>query len=309
MMFGRIWDWLKAHLVEVVAGSVGVIVAAYLIWQGQNSSSGTGAQIIAQPATGSGTGGGGTSTTGSTTTTTGSLPYNPDFSVLNNITDKVLSGLYSQEYNLETQINAATVSGNTSLVASLTNSLTAIQNQIAGYTPAPTNANVQAPTLNTSFGQDLINAYLGAQQTLGSAFNADNFWTNYLGSLGIGSAQAAYVEQQSNAYTQATGLRSTTEQLQNWLNQAYQNIPIIGSTTTTTPPAIIPSLTGVTQLPVPAIPPVSSSTDTSTGGLSTVALPSVGQPLLSVPTSLTGTVGTSLPVLNTSIASNLITGR
>src|SRR5215469_10956127 len=139
-MIKRVWDWIKTHTAWLAGGIVALGVAWYLLTHA--GGSGGGSTTISYPASGGGgsVGGGGgiAPPSGGSTPATAALPFSPDFGILGSIKDAALRDLYSQEYNLETQINQATLTNNTSLLTTLQGALNSIQQQIANYQPAPT---------------------------------------------------------------------------------------------------------------------------------------------------------------------------
>lgn len=252
---GKIWDWIKQHAIELVAGSVGVIVAAYLIWQGQQSAAG--AQqggALSFPPSNTGGGGSGGSSGGSTPTTPApiTLPFNPDFSVLANITDTTLRGLYENEYNLEVQINEATATGNTALVTSLTSSLNSIQAQIASYTPAtPAPTAPVVPTLT----QAAVNAWQNTYLALAPANQTFQTWlaaapTTLTQNVDTATLQQIYTYLNSEAgkvAVQAAGGAT------NWFNLYLANpttTPITASPTPTTGGGAVTALTASAKTPI-----------------------------------------------------------
>lgn len=136
--FRKVWDWIKENPAMVLAIGVGAFALYYLVFRGSgSSSSGQPATSVSFPPSGGGGSSGGSSGgTSSTAPAPITLPFSPDFSVLSAISDAGLRALYEQEYNLQEQIDAATLNGNTSLVNTLTNSLNGVEQQIASYVPA-----------------------------------------------------------------------------------------------------------------------------------------------------------------------------
>ena len=225
----KTWEWIKKHGAMVIAIGAGLVVAFYLFFRPSGGGTPV-ASTVSFPASG---GGGGGSTGGGPVSppapSTPTLPYSPDFSVLQAITDAALRALYEKEYNLETQINQATLQGNTALINALTSALGNVQDQIKNYqppaptpTPTPTPGNATAPTLDPNFEQNLVSQYFAAVKKLGKAFDLQAFWRQELGAYNIPNAVADYVMNRAQAWNAATGSAPvTTAQVQAWLNQAY----------------------------------------------------------------------------------------
>ena len=143
--FRKAWDWIKDNPAVVLAVGVGIVAIYYLFFRGSGSSSSTPqATTVSFPGGGGGTGSSSTrgmaSTlpvpTAPTTPATPVLPYNPDWGMLNSISDQGLQSLWAQLLNLEDQINQATLAGNTALATTLQNSWQGVWTQIQNYKPA-----------------------------------------------------------------------------------------------------------------------------------------------------------------------------
>lgn len=133
-----VWELIRQHSGLALA-SFAALAAAWYLFMRPSSGSSTAAKPVNIPGLGSGGGGsagGGGSTGGgggATSANTPTRPFNPDFELLNGIFDTGYRALVERAYNLEVQINDATVSGNTSLINSLASQLGNVQDQIRQY--------------------------------------------------------------------------------------------------------------------------------------------------------------------------------
>lgn len=138
--FRRAWDWIKRNPAVVLAAGVGVVAVYYLFFRGSGSSSSTPQGVAVSFPSGGGTGGttspSSSPTSNPTTPAPPVLPYNPDWGMLNSISDQGLQSLWAQLLNLEDQINQATLSGNTALATTLQNSWQGVWTQIQNYKPS-----------------------------------------------------------------------------------------------------------------------------------------------------------------------------
>jgi len=228
----NVWTWIKAHSLWLFAAALGLIAAYYLIFR-PSSSAGGGATTISYPATtgGGGVGGGGGVDSGAVTPT---APYSPDFSILGAIADGVLRGLWERALNLQVQINAATLSGNTALVNSLETALGAIMRQIEAYAATPGGG--APPTLPKDFAAAIVQASRAwaAKLTGDSSSNAWSrisveqiraWYREYFGGWGIPAQYSDYVMTRIHNYIIGTGgLDPSTDMIVLWLREAYSGM-------------------------------------------------------------------------------------
>lgn len=222
--------WIKSHAQWIAGGIIAILAAFYLLTHRGGGGGAAAPGVVSFPAAGGG-GGGGLPPSPAPTTVSGSpsLPYSPDFGILAAIKDDALKALYENEYNLEIQINQATLAGNDSLLATLQGMLGDVQQQITNYKPAAP----PPPNPTTTSGTTMTDEFYAAAQkawadlvvkrgaTWAHDYNNDlNFWQEELNPLGWTSDQVAAAFAAAGAYVRAVGQLPTAAQMNYWLQQA-----------------------------------------------------------------------------------------
>ena len=221
--------WIKSHAQWIAGGIIAILAAFYLLTHRGGGGSGAAGVVSFPPVAGGGGGAG--PTPGPQPTGSAQLPYSPDYSILGAIKDDALRALYEQEFNLQGQINQATLTGNDSLLGTLQGMLGDVQQQIQNYQPGGTSGTpASGPGVNFTSGfGDAISKWLS--QNAPNRWNMKGDFANLLGNFtqvsGLSQSQQQWAQASFSAWLFNAihyGYQPTSADLQNqfqyWVNQA-----------------------------------------------------------------------------------------